>query len=138
MAEQQTTIDSFRNRTGLLLSTAAITTSFLGAQAFDGGDPGVFVWLAMTGFVGVAVVSLAILWPRRWEFTANAQSVIQAYAEAPEPVPIANLRRDASLDMHSSFISNKESLERLAVLFQAASILLTVEVALWIVAIAST
>lgn len=92
----------------------------------------------MAGFVGVAVVSLAILWPRRWEFTANPRDVIQTYIEAREPAPIDELHRDLSLHMHNSYIENRGGLEQLAIFFQIASGLLTVEVVLWIVAIAST
>jgi hypothetical protein len=130
-------IDSFRTRAGLLLSASAITTSFLGAQALGEGSS-VFGWLAMLGFFGVAVASLAILWPRGWEFRTDPQGIVQRYTESEEPVPIDELRRDLSLYMHSSFIENKEGLERLAILFQIASVLLTVEVVLWIAAIAST
>jgi hypothetical protein len=39
--------------------------------------------------------------------------------------------------MNSSYLENWEGLRRLATLFQAASGLLTIEVVLWIVAIAS-
>jgi hypothetical protein len=137
LSEQQTVIDSFRTRAGLLLSASAITTSFLGAQALGDGSSA-FAWLAMIGFVGVAMASLAILWPRRWEFTADPQSIVRTYTESEEPAPIDELRRDLSLYMHNSFIENKEGLERLAILFQIASVLLTVEVILWIAAIAST
>jgi len=66
LSEQQSVVDSLRTRAGLLFSAAAITTSFLGAQALDGGDSSLVVWPAMTGFVGVALASLAILWPRQW------------------------------------------------------------------------
>ena len=138
LSEQQGAIDSFRTRAGLLLSAAAITTSFLGAQALDGGDSNIATWLAMTAFVGVAVASLAILWPRRWEFTANPRAVIQTYIEADEPAPLDELHRDLSLHMHNSYIENREGQEQLSVLFQVASGLLTVEVILWIIAIAST
>jgi hypothetical protein len=138
LSEQQGAIDSFRTRAGLLLSAAAITTSFLGAQALNSGDSNVATWLAMVGFAGVAVVSLAILWPRRWEFTANPRDVIQTYIEAEEPAPIEELHRDLSLHMHNSYIQNREGLEQLAIFFQAASGLLTIEVILWIIAIAST
>jgi hypothetical protein len=78
LSEQQGVIDSFRTRAGLLLSTAAITTSFLGARAFDGGATPI-VWLALVGFVGVATVSLGILWPRRWEFNIDPREVVEAY-----------------------------------------------------------
>jgi hypothetical protein len=130
-------IDSFRTRAGLLLSASAITTSFLGAQALGDGS-GAFGWLAMIGFVGVAVASLAILWPRRWEFTADPQGIVRTYTESEEPVPIDELWRDLSLVMHNSFIENRGGLERLAILFQVASVLLTVEIVLWMAAIAWT
>jgi hypothetical protein len=65
LSQQQGIIDSFRTRAGLLLSTAAITTSFLGAQALDNGGSGLATWFALASFTGAAVVSLGILWPRR-------------------------------------------------------------------------
>lgn len=138
LSEQQAVIDSFRTRAGLLLSAAAITTSFLGAQALDGGDSNLAAWLALVGFVGVAAISLAILWPRRWEFTANPRDVIQTYIEAETPALIEELHRDLSLHMHNSYVENRAGLEQLAIFFQIASGMLTVEVILWIIAIAST
>jgi hypothetical protein len=36
LSEQQAAIESVRSRAGLLLSAAAVTTSFLGAQALQG------------------------------------------------------------------------------------------------------
>ena len=75
---------------------------------------------------------------RRWEFTANPRDVIQTYIEADEPAPLDELHRDLSLHMHNSYIENREGQEQLSVLFQVASGLLTVEVILWIIAIAST
>jgi len=95
-------------------------------------------WLALLGFAGVAAISLAILWPRRWEFTANPRDVIQTYIEAEDPVAIEELHRDLSLHMHHSFTENRAGLEQLAIFFQIASGLLTVEVILWIIAVAST
>lgn len=61
---QQEVIESIRGRAGLLLSAASITTSFLGAQALDGGRSGLVAWLALSIFVGVAV--------GRWEFSGRA------------------------------------------------------------------
>lgn len=138
LSEQQGVIDSFRTRAGLLLSAAAITTSFLGAQALNGGDSNLAAWLALIGFASVATISLAILWPRRWEFTANPRDVIQTYIEAEEPAQIEELHRDLSLHMHDSYTENRDGLEQLAVFFQIASGLLALEVILWIIAIAST
>jgi hypothetical protein len=75
---------------------------------------------------------------RRLLFTANPRDVIQTYIEAAEPAPIEELHRDLSLHMHNSYIENRAGQEQLSVFFQVASGLLTVEVVLWIIAIAST
>jgi hypothetical protein len=138
LSEQQGTIDSFRTRAGLVLSAAAITTSFMGTQALEGGKSHWAAWLALAAFVGVAVVSLGILWPRRWEFTANPRDVIQTYIESEQPAPIDELHRDLSLHMHDSYSENRKGLEQLAAFFQIACGLLALEVVLWIIAIAST
>jgi hypothetical protein len=138
LSEQQVVIDSFRSRTGLLLSAAAVTTSFLGAQALKLGELTPAAWLALAGFTGVALASLAILWPRRWEFAARPAEIIGAYIEIDDPAPVEVLHRDLSLYMYSSFYENQSALGQLAFFFQIASGLLTAEVIFWIIAIAST
>lgn len=78
LSEQQAAIESVRGRAGLLLSAAAVTTSFLGSQAMQRSDPGVCFWLALLCFVAVAATSLAILWPRDWEFAADPRVVVNS------------------------------------------------------------
>jgi hypothetical protein len=137
LSEQQAAIESVRARAGLLLSAAAVTTSFLGAQALQAGRPSPFSWLALLSFVAVAATSLAILWPRSWESTANSRRVLESCIESAEEIRIDDLYRDLSLRMQVSFSANHQGLNELAALFQAASGLLTIEVVLWIVAMAS-
>jgi hypothetical protein len=137
LSEQQAAIESVRSRAGLLLSAAAVTTSFLGAQALQGGDSSLFSGLALLGFVAVAATSLAILWPRSWESTANSRRVLESCIESAEEIRIEDLYRDLSFRMQVSFSSNHRGLNELAALFQAASGLLTIEVVLWIAAIAA-
>jgi hypothetical protein len=136
LSEQQGFVDSLRNRAGLLLTAAAITTSFLGTQVLHRGDFGLFAWLALAGFVAVAAASLAVLWPRRWEVTTSSRDVITHYVESAEPAPVEDLHQDLSLHMHGSFLANSEDLAKLVVLLQVASVLLAVEVVLWIIAVA--
>jgi hypothetical protein len=137
LSAQQAAIESVRSRAGLLLSAAAVTTSFLGAQALQGGSSSLFSSLALLGFVAVAATSLAILWPRSWESTANSRRVLEGCIESVEEIRIEDLYRDLSLRMQVSFAANHQGLNQLAALFQAASGLLTIEVVLWIAAIAS-
>lgn len=136
LSEQQAAIESVRNRAGLLLSAAAVTTSFLGAQALQGGSSSLFSGLALFSFVAVATTSLAILWPRSWEFTANPRRVVKDFTEAAGAIRLEDLHRDLSLHMHGSYLVNHRGLQELALLFQAASGLLTLEVVLWVAAIA--
>jgi hypothetical protein len=109
LSDQRLEIDSVHSRTGLLLSVAAVATSFLGAQALEGGSLSPMSWLALAGFIATALVSLAILLPYQGEFSADAREVIETYIEA---------------------------LDRLATLFQAACGLLTIEMIFWILSIA--
>lgn len=51
LAEQQAVIDSVRARVGLLLSAAAIATSFLGGQALEGGTLSATSWTALISYV---------------------------------------------------------------------------------------
>lgn len=97
-----------------------------------------FSWLALVGFAGVAAVSLVILWPRKWEFMVNPHDVIATYIESTEPVPIAKLHRELSIHMNGSYLENRDGFRKLVVFFQIASVLLAVEVGLWIIAIAMT
>jgi hypothetical protein len=138
LAEQQTVIESFRTRAGLLLSVAAVTTSFLGAQAFEVGHASLFSWLALLTFAAGSAASLAILWPRPWEFTASPRGVIESSVDSVESIRVDELYRALSLDMYGSYLENQLGLKQFAVFFQSAACLLTIEVALWIVAIAST
>lgn len=138
LSQQQGMIDSLRTRAGLLLSAAAITTSFLGAQALNDGGPSAATWLALATFVGVSVTALAVLWPHhRLEFTANPANVIESYIETEEPLSIAEIHRDLSLHMHASYADNLADQKQLAFRFRLAGVLLTVEVILWIIDLAS-
>ncbi len=137
LSQQESIVDSLRTRAGLLLSAAAITTSFLGAQALGDGGTSVVTWLALASFVGLAIAALATLWPHRLEFTANPANVIESYIETSEPLSVAEIHRDLSLHMHSSYDANLAHLQRLASRFRLAGVLLTAEVILWIVDLTS-
>lgn len=137
LSQQQSMIDSLRTRAGLLLSAAAITTSFLGAQALNDGGPSIATWLALASFVSLSVASLAILWPHSLEFTANPANVIESYIETEEPLSVAEIHRDLSLHMHGSYADNLAGQKQLASRFRLAGVLLTLEVIFWIIDLAS-
>jgi hypothetical protein len=137
LSQQENLIDSFRSRAGLLLSAAAITTSFLGAQALGDGGPDVATWLALVAFLGLSTVALAILWPHRWEFTTDPEDLIETYIESDNPAPTSEIHRDLSLHMHRSYVQNQVGREQLARQFRLATVLLVAEVILWMVDLGS-
>lgn len=137
LSEQQAVIDSFRTRGGMLLSAAAVTTSFLGAQALQDGGSSPMSWLALAAFGGVAAVSLALLWPYEWQVTMDPLEIVSTFIEAERPAPVEAMYRELAQHMHVSYLRNQEGLNLLAALFQVASGLLALEITFWIVDIAA-
>lgn len=138
LSQQQTVLDNFRTRAGILLSAAAIATSFLGGQALRQGPMTAWSWLAVLGFVGLSASALLILWPRKdWEFAAIPRRLISIYIETEKPFSVERIHRDLALHMQDSYDRNEARLERLIVYFRLAVVLLTAEVLAWVVDIAS-
>jgi hypothetical protein len=138
LSQQEGVMESFRSRAGALLSAAAITTSFLGAQALHTGEAGPTVWLALACFAGLSGTILAMLLPGRAEFAADPRRVVAAYIETDCPLSMAEIHRELALHMEDSHADNSFTIKRFAVAFRLACGLMTVEVALWLVALAST
>jgi hypothetical protein len=83
LTRQEAQLDGMRSRAGILLSAAAIATSFLGGRALSDHGPEVWTWLAIAGFVGLAVGAPVILWPRRdWAFSARPGLIVSPHAGA--------------------------------------------------------
>jgi hypothetical protein len=136
LSEQLSLIDSFRTRAGLLLSAAAITTSVIGSQALDHGPIGYAAWAALGSFFGVAILSLAILWPRQREFAADSAEIVKSCIESGGPKSVIDLRWALTTQMHQSYASSWEDLTQIEMLFEIASTLLAAEVLSWIISIA--
>jgi hypothetical protein len=137
LSRQMALLESFRSRAGILLSSTALTTSFVGSRTFDGSNLSPFGWLALIAFVGVGSISLAVLRPRAWEFSADSRDVVETYIEGERPAQIDVIHRDLAIHMHKSCVVNRVGLERLALLLQIAGGLLTIEVGSWILVIAT-
>ena len=137
LSEQHGVIDSLRTRAGLLLSSAAVTTSFLAGQAIHDGRVGVFAWLALLDFTVVAALVIATLQPRRWELRTYPEETITAQLSADSDGSPTELYEALTMRLHRSLGANRAVLEQLAALLQVAGALLAVEVVVWILAIAT-
>ena len=133
LSAQQAVVDGFRTRAGLIVSAAAITTSFFGGAVLDRGTTA-FTWIAIALFVAVGATVIRILWPRGdWEFTIGPEKLIETYIEHPEPLPLPLIHRDLALHMDRSYFHNRGELLLLVRYFRVASVMLTLEVVAWVV-----
>lgn len=130
--EQRYVIDAFRTRAGLLLSGAAIATSFLGGAALADGTS-LPAWIAIASFVLLGVGVILILWPRGdWEYASRPRRVIETHIE-PDLPQLPLIHRDLAFHMDASYLLNRGHLQRLVYFFRACSILLIVEIVAWVV-----
>ncbi|MGD9736598.1 MAG: hypothetical protein AB7V58_13505 [Solirubrobacterales bacterium] len=136
LSEQRAVIDSLRTRAGLLLSSAAVTTSFLGGQAIHGSRVGVLAWLGLLDFAAVAALVIATLRPRAFEFSTHPGEIAHRTATAGGMPSATALYEALTARLHGGLARNRIVLGRLAALLQLAGSLLALEVVLWIVAIA--
>ena len=128
-------MNELRSRAGVLIAAAAITTSFFGSRAITGD--GLSVWvLAVAAFIVVGGCVLTVLWPRSdWSFNASAAEVIAEYIE-PEAIEFSLVQRDLALHRSAAYDANARQLGSLFQVFRIGLIVLVVEVAAWVVALA--
>jgi hypothetical protein len=133
---QERAVNELRSRAGVLIAAAAITTSFFGSRAIVGDQLGAWVWLAVVAFIVVGACVLSVLWPRSdWSFSASAADIIAEYVE-PEAIEFPLVQRDLALHRSAAYNVNAEQLRWLFRVFRIGLIMLVVEVAAWLVALA--
>jgi hypothetical protein len=133
---QERAVNELRSRAGVLIAAAAITTSFSGSRAIVGAELSIWVWVAVAAFIVVGGCVLAVLWPRSdWSFNASALEIIAEYIE-PEPIEFPLVQRDLALHRSAACDANARQLRSLFLVFRIGLIVLVVEVAAWVVALA--
>ena len=140
---QASVLDGLRTRAGTILAAASLVTSFLGGQALakpsiSGGveiqaNIGVWGWVAIAAFAGVALLALAILFPYTWKFEQSARAIIGIVETTPEPVTAEDAERELALRHEINFDSNRLKLDRLFWCFGAACGLIAIEAVAWVV-----
>jgi hypothetical protein len=123
-----------RSRAGVLIAAAALTTSFFGSRAI-GAELSAWVWIAVATFIVVGGCVLTVLWPRSdWSFNASAAEIIAEYIE-PEPIEFPLVQRSRAAPIRGLRPKRPAARAPLSV-FRIGLIVLVVEVAAWVVALA--
>jgi hypothetical protein len=138
LVEQQAAIDNLRTRAGVLISAAAVATSFLGGQALKTGLRFGSV-IGLTAFAALGLTSLTVLWPRDEAGSAAIPSrIIELYAERDGPVPIGMVHREMAYHMEGIRDGNEQLRQLLMQRFRTASACLGLEVLGWVVDLLAT
>lgn len=132
-AQQQAVLESIHARTATLISAAAISTAFLGAQALDDGS-GIAGILATMAFVASEFMAIRVLWPRdkKWMFRFNTKNLLRDYVD-DTPMNLDDMRAVLAGHLEDNFASNKDGLDVLFFRFRWAAALLMIEVFLWLI-----
>jgi hypothetical protein len=129
---QRDSLNELRSRTGLLISAATISTSFLGSVGAKGrhGFPLEFLW-PLAPFGLSILLSLVILLPViTWRFDLRSE-VFQAYAGTP----IANAMSGLAGEHEKNIKHNDTRLSILYVLFSGAALAMLWSIIAWIAVI---
>jgi hypothetical protein len=153
LSQQQSVLDSFRTRAGVLLSAAAVATSFFGGRALTDAGLTTWTWLGLILFLGVGGTLLALMAGggvrdflavrgRAWEgfsgFASSPSVLIEGYIEADPPRALPETYRDVALYMEQHFNDTEGRIvRRLEATFRLASFLLVAEIAAWVAALAT-
>lgn len=134
---QQAVVESLRTRAGVLIAAASVATTFLGRRAVDSNAAWTCLdWYAVGCFVGVAVLSLFILAPRRgWFYTHNIDLLCERYDHHQEWSTLGGMHRRLADANQSNWEDNKTKLSQMQVAFVIASLLLVAEVVFWLMSL---
>jgi hypothetical protein len=135
---QERAVAQLSVRAGLLISSAAIVTSFLGGPVLARSDIDLAAWLAIGAFIAVTGTVLAVLRPQRTlEFALHPAPVVKRFVELPRASQPTNLRRELALHMGRSIDRNAREISTMMTSFHIASLLLAIEIGAWVVSIAT-
>lgn len=141
IAGQAGVLDNLRSRAGVLLAAASLVTAFLGGQALAlptiakgilvRSPIGVWGVVAIVGFVGVALLTVAILWPYRWRFAMGTGPILVA-GDDPDPMSFEDVQAQLAEYHDRNYDLNQPKIDRLFWVFRVACLLLTAETVAWI------
>jgi hypothetical protein len=135
--DQAGVLDGLRTRAGTVLAAAALVSSFLGGQALR-LSAHLDVWslttVAVSAFVGSALLALLILWPFEFRFSLSARALLDAVQqhEAKGGTSVGELLEVLARQLEWRYDDNAQKIRWLLWAFEAAIVALIVEVAAWL------
>jgi hypothetical protein len=132
-ALQSSVLDELRNRAGVLLSAASVSSAFLGAKTLEGTHGFSAASIAATVVFGLIVLlCVFVLWPTKdWTFTHDARALVEAYVD--EDSTLDAMRREMTLDNTQFRIENGSKMKTRFLGYKIACFALGIDVILWLI-----
>ncbi len=135
LAEQERALTALRTRAGTVVAAASISGSFLGTKAAH-GSLDVWAVLALIAFVLCVGAAVFVLLPHKLVFAFRGEALL-AESDHRGVSDVAEAYRAAGIWMEPHLDTNGEKSARLSSWFTASCALLTAEIILWTVSLAS-
>ena len=134
---QSVVLDDLRGRTGILLTAASLTATFIGSRALDDGFT-TWTRLALGFFLATGGFCLGVLWPRgQWGFAFNAKTILDGYIKQSNGATIEEMYVAFAEINQSNWEANADRLKWLFWSFRLAVLALVLQVPCWLIAIGS-
>jgi uncharacterized membrane protein len=136
LQQQQTAVESLRNRAGTLVFASSFASSLLGSNALADGL-GAWDWVALLLLLAIGALTVALLWPYyNLSFRFDAQDLLDRYIDSQSPATLAGMHRDLALRIKADWHRNGRVVRRLREAFQLALVLLLLNILAWLFSIA--
>jgi hypothetical protein len=137
LLQQQSAVESLRNRAGTLIFAASFASSLLGSKALaDGVDP--WDWVAIVMLFGIGALTVVLLWPYyAMTFRFDPQLMLDRYIDDDNPATMTQMHRELALQIESDRQANGRVVRRMRETFEVALVLLLLNILAWLISIAT-
>jgi hypothetical protein len=125
-------VSDVRNRSVSVLGMGGLAASFLGGLTLrDNATVTAWTWVAIVGFVVMAVFCATVLWRRR--FHVSQDPVVLVQWTEHHGASRSEMERDLALWLGKKYDENRVSVDRMGRLVSFASIAFLIEIAAFII-----
>jgi hypothetical protein len=135
VTQQLALLDGLRTRAATLFGAANIATSFLAGVALKNQSLKPQSWVGLAMFVVVALLTVAILWPRsNWSFELSGRKLVE-YAH-PKNYSLDEIYKKLAGYMERDYDQNQKRMDLMFLLFDIAAGALAIEIVAWVIDLA--
>jgi hypothetical protein len=133
---QASSLDALRTRAGTLFAVTSLVASFLGSQTLRAkGLHSWPIWVAVAALAASCLLTLLVLWPWHWwQARIDGKWVLEHWVDQ-KAYSIDGLYRRLTKSSSEKYEANHNSIVRLERIYQAAGLLVLVQIIAWLIAL---